>query len=303
MPVFISHSFENKPEFDNIADALEQKRIDYWKPGSLKAGASLSDQLRQSIVECELCVFVATRHSVQSSWCGAELGAFWGVGKPVVIYVAEASLSEDEMPKQFKGQLVERRIARVVDAVQDYLAKSQPPEQRVPDRLPTVASMSVEDLKSLVTEAVNRIQDVSFVETTLSRVALLLGAKRVTENSAEYRELRELLTDLLGVRGTLVREGAKRSGDWKHTFSFSTDTGDWAGLAQSYGPADFRSSLVDLYRECLVWRVGENQRVEAVAAVPSATDHSVVDIVSLGTPYLIVGRGALGSVRVQRPIN
>ena len=38
MSIFISHAFENKAEFDNIADALEQKGIECWKPGSLKAG-------------------------------------------------------------------------------------------------------------------------------------------------------------------------------------------------------------------------------------------------------------------------
>jgi len=299
MPVFISHSFENKPEFDNIADALEQKHIDYWKPGSLKAGASLSDQLRQSIVECELCVFVATRHSVQSSWCGAELGAFWGAGKPVVIYVAEASLSEDEMPKQFKGHLVERRIARVVDAVQDYLAKPPETSAEKSDRPPSVGSMSVEELRSLVTEAVNRFQDAAFVETILSRVAFLLRTKRMTEESREYRELRELLTDLLGVREILIREGAKRATDWKHTFWFSTDTGDWMGLAQSTDSPGQGS--VDFYRECLVWRVGDNHRVEAFAAMPSATDHAELDIVALSAPYLVVGRGALGAVRVTPP--
>src|SRR5215210_7213881 len=103
MPVFISHSFEDKPEFDNIADALEQKGVEFWKPESLRAGASLSEQLRQSILEAEVCVFVATRRSVQSSWCGAELGAFWGAGKPVLIYIAEATLPEQELPKQFHG--------------------------------------------------------------------------------------------------------------------------------------------------------------------------------------------------------
>jgi hypothetical protein len=47
MPVFVSHSFENKAEFDNIADALEQKGIEYWQPGSLKAGSpnALTPQL------------------------------------------------------------------------------------------------------------------------------------------------------------------------------------------------------------------------------------------------------------------
>src|SRR5262245_20309869 len=105
MPVFISHSFENKAEFDNIADALEAEGIQYWKPESLKAGASLSEQLRTAIMESEVCIFVATRHSVESNWCGAEIGAFWGAGKPVVVWVAEASLQENQMPKQFQGQL------------------------------------------------------------------------------------------------------------------------------------------------------------------------------------------------------
>ncbi len=29
-----------------------------------------------------MCVFIATHDSVNSAWCGAELGAFWGAGTP-----------------------------------------------------------------------------------------------------------------------------------------------------------------------------------------------------------------------------
>jgi hypothetical protein len=153
------------------------------------------EQLRQRIVEAELCVFVATRHSVESIWCGAELGALWGAGKTVVIYLAEASLSEDELPKQFKGHLAERRIARVVEAVQAHLAELGKP-QEVHDRSPAVGSMTAEELKLLIAEVVNRTQDAAFVETTLSRVALRRGVN-VAEDSSEYRELRALLTGLL----------------------------------------------------------------------------------------------------------
>lgn len=299
MPVFISHSLENKAEFDNIADALEQKGIEYWKPGSLKAGSLLSDQLRQSILEAELCVFVATRQSLASSWCGAELGAFWGAGKPVVIYVAEASISEDEMPRQFKGHLVERRIARVVEAVQAHLAdaKAQTTEKKVHDQVPVVGTMSAEDLKLLIAEVVNRTQDAAFVETTLSRVALIRRDSEIAEDSPEYRELRELLTGLLGVLGTAIREGAKRTSDWKYTFFFSTDTGAWSGLAQSYDPPSNKQAPIMFYRNCLAWRVGAGQLVEAVVLLASVTDHDLHDIVNLGSPLLMVGRGELGKLR------
>jgi hypothetical protein len=59
---------------------------------------SLRDQLRQAVDESSVCVFVATQPSLKSSWCGAELGAFWGAGKPVIVYLAEASPSGRRLP-------------------------------------------------------------------------------------------------------------------------------------------------------------------------------------------------------------
>ena len=47
MTAFISHSFDNKPEFDNIVDALVQIGVPYWNPTEVKPGSSLRDQLRQ----------------------------------------------------------------------------------------------------------------------------------------------------------------------------------------------------------------------------------------------------------------
>jgi hypothetical protein len=50
MTVFISHSFENK-----------------------QAGASLREQLRSAVDRCSSYLFIASRKSIDSSWCGAEL--------------------------------------------------------------------------------------------------------------------------------------------------------------------------------------------------------------------------------------
>jgi len=94
MTAFVSHSFENKPEFENVTDALELRGVAFWNPAEIRPGDSLREQLKAAVERCSLCIFIATRQSVDSSWCGAELGAFWGAGKPIIVYLAEASLTQ-----------------------------------------------------------------------------------------------------------------------------------------------------------------------------------------------------------------
>ncbi|MGH3943044.1 MAG: toll/interleukin-1 receptor domain-containing protein [Pseudonocardiaceae bacterium] len=84
MTVFISHSFENQPEFENVTDWLDRLGVPYWRPAEIRSGASLRGQLREAVKECSVCIFLATHRSVTSSWCGAELGAFWGPGFPLL---------------------------------------------------------------------------------------------------------------------------------------------------------------------------------------------------------------------------
>jgi len=116
---FISHSFENKPEFENITDALQLRGVDFWNPGEIRPGGSLREQLRAAVERCTLCIFIATRQSINSSWCGAELGAFWGAGKPIIVYLAEASLKEDELPHIIQGDVWERRISKIADRAKE----------------------------------------------------------------------------------------------------------------------------------------------------------------------------------------
>jgi hypothetical protein len=133
MGVFISHSFEDRGQFDNIVDQLEEEGIPYWNPISMRGGTSLSEQLREAIAASEVCIFVATHRSVDSAWCGAELGAFWGAGKPVIIYLADSSLSEDKLPRQFQGHFLERRIRHVINAAKEYLDTTEVREEQSPE--------------------------------------------------------------------------------------------------------------------------------------------------------------------------
>ena len=154
MTAFISHSFENKPEFENVADALELKGVAYWNPSEIRSGASLREQLRAAVEQCSLCIFVASRKSIDSSWCGAELGAFWGARKPIVVYLAEASLTDDELPQIVQGDVWERRISKIADRAKEIEGLPQLSETPAKGNA-SVAHLTVEQLEKMIVGAVS----------------------------------------------------------------------------------------------------------------------------------------------------
>lgn len=156
MSVFISHSFENKPEFENVTDALDLRRVPFWNPAEIRPGASLREQLRAAVEQCSLCIFIATRKSIGSSWCGAELGAFWGAGKPIIVYLAEASLSDDELPQVVQGDVWERRIAKIAQRAEEIMAQVTSDGGVGPaKRNSSVTQLTVEQLEKMIAGAVS----------------------------------------------------------------------------------------------------------------------------------------------------
>lgn len=155
MTVFVSHSFSNQPEFDNVAEWLEQVGVDYWRPADIKSADSLRDQLRSAIATCSVCIFVATRHSVESSWCGAELGAFWGAGVPIIVYLAEPSLPEALLPPILQGDVWERRLSRVANRAKELVSAARDsPGTEVAPTTTRIASLTVGQLELLVARAI-----------------------------------------------------------------------------------------------------------------------------------------------------
>lgn len=119
MKIFISHADDDKVKYDNLTYALRQAGLGTWDVASLRAGEPLEVQLRSAIEQCQACVFLGTKRSVESKWCLAELGAFWGAGTKVVIYLDDQGLLEPDLPPQFKGNLWTRSIESVVTALKE----------------------------------------------------------------------------------------------------------------------------------------------------------------------------------------
>src|SRR5206468_3510354 len=105
MQVFISHSHdhEDAPAYSGLCRALDRHSIPWCDISKfINVGELLSERLVEAIEKCQLCVFIATRKSVISQWCLAELGAFWGTRKPVLLYLTDPGLHTSNLPQQFQ---------------------------------------------------------------------------------------------------------------------------------------------------------------------------------------------------------
>ncbi|MCY2994699.1 MAG: toll/interleukin-1 receptor domain-containing protein [Planctomycetota bacterium] len=128
MPVFISHSNDDNGLYTSIRGLLVKAGVPCWDEKNLRVGERLADELRGAIAQCGVCIFLATEKSLKSAWCLAELGAFWGAGKKVIIF-ANASLAETKLPKQFQGTVRENDAGKLVEATKEALEDvvQQPP--------------------------------------------------------------------------------------------------------------------------------------------------------------------------------
>ena len=116
-PVFISHSHEDEAAYSALCLAFDSSGVSRWDVSKLSLGKPLADGLRSAIEQCDVCVFLATSRSLESRWCLAELGAFWGAGKKVVIYLADPTVDESKLPPQFRGNLWTANATRLIAAV------------------------------------------------------------------------------------------------------------------------------------------------------------------------------------------
>ena len=195
VPVFVSHSFEDKSDFENITDALAQADVPYWNPAEVQPGSSLRDQIRRAVKDCELCILVATRHSLSSSWCGAELGAFWGAGKPIIVYVVDSSLTDNDLPPIVQGDVWERRISRIASRAKELLNRTATAisnEHRPPED--NVGNMTAAELERVIIGALSLAAATAKHSDTEARTDLAETAKAVAATvTSGLRDAKQLV--------------------------------------------------------------------------------------------------------------
>jgi hypothetical protein len=129
--LFISHDQDDEAPLSQLKLIVKLAGIAWWNPSEMQAGLLLRDQLRAAIRDCDVCLFLATRRSVGSSWCRAELGAFWGAGKRVISLLQDSDLTDADLPPQLQGDLWTRDAEKALDAIRGEiaLAKAHRPQR------------------------------------------------------------------------------------------------------------------------------------------------------------------------------
>jgi hypothetical protein len=120
MKLFISHKHDDSAVYSMVCMALDSVNMDRFDPLSMRAGESLDLQLKVAIQECDVCLFLATSRSIESKWCLAELGAFWGAGKTVIMFMVDPDLTDTSLPPQFKGSLKANTAKDLIRSIQDH---------------------------------------------------------------------------------------------------------------------------------------------------------------------------------------
>ncbi|MBV9181248.1 MAG: response regulator [Acidobacteria bacterium] len=82
------------------------------------------------------------------------MGAFWGAGKPIIVYLAEASLTDDELPQIVQGDAWERRIAKIADRTKE-IASQYDDSDSTPKGPSSIAQLTVEQLQKIIIGAVS----------------------------------------------------------------------------------------------------------------------------------------------------
>ncbi len=145
--VFVSHAHADTGVYGLLVGAIDAAGIDRWDVGEISAGGRLADELQAAIAKCDVCVFIATPRSIESRWCLAELGAFWGAGKRVIIFFAVDGLVESDLPPQFQGNLwattAEAVIAGIHDAPVESSSRVDP--LKILDAVPEAVFVKDED--------------------------------------------------------------------------------------------------------------------------------------------------------------
>jgi len=263
MLIFVSYAFDDKAQFENVTDQFDDAGLPYWKTGDIRAGEDLSQQLRDAIDNSSLCVFIATRSSVTSSWCSAELGAFWGAKKPVLIYLADDSLNQSDLPRQFHGHFLQRRLKTLVRDCKDHLAQiskqSQQPHTLLNDTLLRAATL--EELSVMIEEAVFRASSKSLALSLFLDLNQLQSLDRPI--ARENKKVQRVLQSFLGLSRSSLDEAAPQH--WPHTAAVVTSTGTWHGYSKSATVIENYAMDSHSYEPCIFFRCNDRLRVDAVA--------------------------------------
>jgi hypothetical protein len=94
--IFISYVLRDKGDGDHIIESIQRRRPDVYVSShfDLSIAEPWVDIVRERISECDLFIVLLTPNSVGSNNVLTEVGAAWGLDKPIVAVVTEEYMAD-----------------------------------------------------------------------------------------------------------------------------------------------------------------------------------------------------------------
>jgi hypothetical protein len=101
--VFLSYAAADKPYADRVRSVLSRRaNLRIFTTESLSAGEDWASRLKDELSRCQLFVVVLSPSSVESNWILHELGAAWGLNKPIIPIVTDPEVIS-KVPLTLRG--------------------------------------------------------------------------------------------------------------------------------------------------------------------------------------------------------
>ena len=92
--IFFSYALADKARAQPLRRLLSQQaQVRIFSTDELSAGDDVLSHLREEIVGCDLFVVLLSPEALNSSWVLHELGAAWGLEKPIVAVMTQPQVS------------------------------------------------------------------------------------------------------------------------------------------------------------------------------------------------------------------
>jgi len=101
--VFLSYAAADKPYADKVRSVFSRRAsLRIFTTESLSAGEDWASRLKDELSQCQLFVVVLSPSSVDSNWILHELGAAWGLNKPIIPVVTDPEVIS-KIPLALRG--------------------------------------------------------------------------------------------------------------------------------------------------------------------------------------------------------
>jgi len=123
--IFLSHDAADSAYARKLSRSLLSQRpnLRIFTPETLSAGEDWQSKLKDELFQCDIFMVLLSPNSVYSPWVLKELGAAWGLEKPIIPVVTHPEMLARIPVKLGKVQLVDIKDLENPEAINQILER------------------------------------------------------------------------------------------------------------------------------------------------------------------------------------